>query len=100
MTTINSPEAFLAEMFARPVKIDGQQMTTREAYIRAIHAKAISGDVDSHVELDRMRRACGADEVASCGYLVVPEPLPLDEWEKRAAEQQRPFREKPDGQDC
>lgn len=99
MNRISSPEAFLAELFGRPVTIDGQQMTTREAYIRAIYAKAVSGDIDSHVELDQMRRACGANEATPCGYLVVPEPLPLDEWEKRAAEQQRPFREKPNGED-
>lgn len=93
------PEALFAEMFSKPMTIDGQQMTAREAYIRGIHAKALSGDAESFAELDRLRRACGVDDSAPTGYLVVPERLPLDEWEKLAAEQQRPFREMPNGED-
>lgn len=95
---IDSPEAFLAEMFSMPVTIDGREMTAREAYVRAIHARALAGDADSLVQLDQLRRACGADETVRAGYLVVPAALPLDEWERLAAEQQRPFRENPNGQ--
>ncbi len=94
---IDSPEAFLAEMFSMPVTIEGVEMTTREAYIRAIQARALAGDADSLVQLDRLRRACGADEIVRAGCLVVPAALPLDEWARIAAEQQRPFRENPNG---
>lgn len=95
--TIDSPEAFLAEMFSMPVTIEGVEMTTREAYIRAIQARALAGDSDSLVQLDQLRRACGANEIVRAGYLVVPAALPMDEWERIAFEQQRQFRENPNG---
>ncbi|PKB14122.1 hypothetical protein B0I00_2751 [Novosphingobium kunmingense] len=95
--TIESAEAFLAEMFSMPVTIEGREMTAREAYIRGIHARALAGDADSLVQLDQLRRSCGADETVRAGYLVVPAALSLEEWSRLAAEQQRPFREHPNG---
>jgi len=95
---IDSAETFLADLFSMPVIIDGSEMTAREAYLRAIHARALAGDADSLIQLDQLRRACGADEIVRAGYLVVPAALPLDEWERLAAEQQRPFRENPSGE--
>lgn len=86
-------QQLLVSMFSKPVMIDGHKMTTREAYIRSIHAKALAGDVASHVELFKLRQACGAGEVLHVGYLVVPEALSDDEFERFASEQQRPFRE-------
>lgn len=45
------------QMFSKPVTIDGQQTTAWEAYIRGIHAKALSEDAESLAELERLRRA-------------------------------------------
>jgi hypothetical protein len=84
---------FFAEAFSRPVMIEGKEMSTREAYIRSIHAKALAGDVGSHLDLFRLRQACGAGDGRQAGYLVVPEAMDEDDWARLAFEQQRPFRE-------
>lgn len=55
------------QMFSKPVTIDGQQTTAWEAYIRGIHAKALSEDTESLTELERLRRACGVDDSAPAG---------------------------------
>ena len=93
MTFDRKAQEFLAEAFSRPVVIDGREMTTREAYIRGVHARALGGDVASHAELFRLRRACGAGNDSKVGHLVVPETLSMEEFERLAFEQQRPFRE-------
>jgi len=93
MPTCSGAQAFFTDLFSRPVVIDGREMTTREAYIRATHAKALAGDVGSHVELLRLREACGAGEDRTVGYLAVPDRMTDDEFERYSEEQQRPFRE-------
>lgn len=98
MTEARTPEEILAELFTKPVKIDGKSVSAREAYLRGLQQKALAGDVESHVELDQLRRACGADEPVVGGCLVIPEAPTLDEWIRLAEEQQRPFRENPGGE--
>lgn len=91
--TDHEAQRFFADMFSKPVTIDGREMTMREAYIRATHARALGGDVSSHVELLKLRQACGAGETTRTGHLIVPEPLSDEEFERFASEQQRSFRE-------
>ena len=88
----------MRELDSATIEIDGQQISTREGEIRLLYAKALKGNVTASKELQRIRDRTGAEAPPKVyGVLVVPEPISFEEWAKKASEQQRQFRENPNG---
>lgn len=95
------PAEILRDIDAQPVVIDGTTISKREAHLRILYARALTGDSRASKQLQRVRDACGLDKQAHrVGYLLLPEsPSSLEEFERMASEQQRQFREKPCSED-
>ena len=63
--------------------------TTLELVVITVRDLAINGNVRAHDEVHRLSKIYGAQEPdRSAGYLVVPEPIPMAEWERHAQEVQ------------
>jgi hypothetical protein len=90
---LTSAADVLADLFSTPVKFEDREISAREAYIRALYNESLSEKVDSAIELQQLREACGFKDEAEPGCLVVPS-MTDEEWERLAYEQQAPFREK------
>ena len=90
------PADILRDIDAQPVIIDGMTISKREAHLRIVYARALSGDPKASKQLQNIRDACGLEKQAHrVGCLLMPEPpSSLEEFERMAFEQQRQFREK------
>jgi hypothetical protein len=78
----------------------GENITRREAEMRVLQARSMSGDTKSTAALDRIRQAAKSVQtpVQGGGVLLLPSPVPLHEWTASAAIQQAKFRgEDPEG---
>lgn len=97
-----SAAEIMRELDAATIEIDGQQISTREGEILLLYAKALKGNIAASKELQRIRDRTGAEAPPrQYGVLVVPEPMGMEEFTKKAYEQQRQFREHPNGpSDC
>lgn len=84
----------LAGIFKTGVVVDGKTMSTREAYLRTLQNASLRGVVDASIELQKIREACGAYTAPTGGYLVIPEEVTEDEFERMAYAQQAQFRDK------
>lgn len=94
-TPTKSAADVLAGLFRTPVKFEDREISAREAYIRALSNESLAENIDSALELQQLRDECGIkDDAQKVGYLIVPEPLSDEEFERLAYEQQAPFREK------
>ena len=96
----NSPSAaaIMRELDSETIEVGGQRISTREGEIRLLYAKALKGNVAASKELQRIRDRTGSEAPPRrCGVLVVPEPTDPYEFEKVLFEQQRQFREHPNG---
>jgi hypothetical protein len=89
-----SARALIDAIASEEVEIGGRKMTLRELELRAIHHKAAKGDVTASRHLMKLREQAGCDQPAGSGggVLVVPSPVPIDEWSIAAARQQAKFR--------
>jgi hypothetical protein len=65
----------------RVATIDGEKrrVTTAEALILVLVARASKGDTRSYELLLELQRQAG-EPVKGCGYLVAPEDLAIEEW--------------------
>lgn len=96
--TIPSAAEIMRELDSATIEIDGRHISTREGEIRLLYSRALKGNVPASKELQRIRDRTGAEAPPRIqGVLVVPESISEEEWEKLAFEQQRPFREHPNG---
>ena len=98
--TTASPSAaqIIRELDSATIEVGGEQISTREGEIRLLYVKALKGNVAASKELQRIRDRTGAEAPPRrYGVLVVPAPLGLEEFTKMAYEQQRQFRENPNG---
>jgi hypothetical protein len=100
-TKSSDPTASLLKtLLGKTVTIDGQVISTREALIRMLYRDSLDGDINASIDLQKRRDDCGLKEEAPrVGCLLLPEPLSEEDWERMAAEQQAPFREKNYGKD-
>lgn len=98
-TPTKSAADVLADLFRTPVKFEDREISAREAYIRALSNESLAENMDSALELQQLREACGVEDRKAVGCLVVPGPLSDDEFERLAYEQQAEFREKNYGKD-
>jgi hypothetical protein len=90
-----TPVELLRDIDAETLEFQGRRISRLEAMMRIVYARALKGDVRASEELQRARDRGQVDTPPKkVGCLVVPEPMSLDEWERLAAEQQAPFREK------
>lgn len=95
-----SAGAILRDIEQTTIVINGETISRREGEIRLLYAKALKGHVGASTELQSIRDRTGADRLPKpAGCLVVPEPISLGEWERRAAAQQAPYRSKSYGID-
>ena len=95
--TLSAAE-IMRELDAATIEIGGQKISTREGEIRLLYAKALKGNVTASKELQRIRDRTGAEAPLKVyGVLAVPEPISFEEFAKKAFEQQRQFRENPNG---
>lgn len=89
----NSEAAILKRLDEELIEFNGRKITSREAELRVLRAKALKGDTRASVLLDKKRSAAGVDKpVQLPGILHIPKPMPLEEWEIRAFHQQAKFR--------
>lgn len=95
-----SDAVVLTDLLSQEVTIEGRKMTMRQGMLLALSNQSLAGDMDAAMELQKLRDECGIkDDARLVGYLVVPEPLADEEFERLAYEQQAPFREKNYGKD-
>lgn len=95
-----SAAEIMRELDAATIEIDGEQISTREGEIRLLYAKALKGNIAASKELQRIRDRTGAEAPPrQYGVLMVPEPMGMEQFAKKAFEQQRQFREQPNGPD-
>jgi hypothetical protein len=86
--------AVLTELFTKVVTLEGKRMSMREAMLRALQNGSIGGDMDAALDLQKLRDINGVtDNQQAVGCLLIPEDIPLEQWEKLCAEQQAPFRD-------
>lgn len=86
-------DEILARLDEQVVEIDGRKMSFLEGTITLLYKRALEGDVSASIDLQKMRDRCEVEDPRKYGVLLVPEPLPEDEYEKAVAEQQAPFRD-------
>lgn len=90
-----SDAVVLTDLLSKVVTIDGRKMTMRQGMLLAYSNQSLAGDMDASLELQRLRDECGIrDDAQQVGYLIVPEPLSEEEFDRLAFEQQAPYREK------
>jgi hypothetical protein len=90
----------LTDLISGVVTFEGRRISMRELMIRAMQNSSLNGDIDAALDLHKLREASGVDDQQIVGCLVVPEQIPLDQWERLAAEQQAKYREKNYGNDA
>lgn len=94
-TLPRSDGVVLTDLFSQVVTIDGRKMTMRQGMLLVLSNQSLAGDMDAALELQKLRDECGIkDDARLVGYLVVPEPIGDEEFERLAYEQQAPFRER------
>ena len=87
----------LRDLDRETISFNGDEISMLEAGIRLLYSRSLNGDIGATFELQRIRDRCGAETVPkAAGCLVVPQPISLEEWTRRAYKQQAPFREKQD----
>lgn len=88
----------LGDLLQKEVVVNGVRMSIREAYLRQLYRASLSRDMGAAMDLQKIRDAAkvsvGSKEA---GYLVVPEEVSLEEWERLAFEQQAKFRTRDSG---
>lgn len=90
----------LYDLDCETLTFNGEEISMLEAGIRLLYSRSLKGDIGASLDLQRIRDRCGAESVPRpAGVLVVPEKVTLEEFERRASEQQRQFREKPNPDD-
>lgn len=57
--------------------------TTAELLIKALLAKSMEGDVVAHAYVERLRARL-APQTDNAGYLMVPTPMPAEQWIRHA----------------
>ena len=86
----------LYDLDCETVTLNGEEISMLDAGIRLLYSRSLKGDIGASFDLQRLRDRCGAESVPRpAGVLVVPEKISLEEYEHRAYEQQRQFREQP-----
>ena len=75
-------------------------MSVREAMLRRLQNSSLAGDMDAAAELQNLRDTNKVDGQPVNGCLLLPDQISLEEWERLAAEQQAPFREKDYGKEA
>ena len=92
----DSDSAIVERIEAELINANGQEMTKRELAIRVLQAKALKGDVRAWQLFEAVRTKTRTTEPKQVGgVLLLPSPVPLDEWEASVAIQQAKFRERP-----
>lgn len=90
----------LYDLDCETLMLEGREISMLEAGILLLYSRSLKADMGAAIDLQRIRDRCGAESVPRpAGVLVVPEKITLEEFEKRASEQQRQFREKPNPDD-
>ena len=86
----------LYDLDCETVILEGREISMLEAGILLLYSRSLKGDIGASVDLQRIRDRVGA-EIAPrpAGVLVVPEQIPLEQYARRAYEQQCQFREQP-----
>ena len=84
----------LHDLDRETVTLNGEEISMLEAGIRILSSRSLKGDIGASVDLQRIRDRCGTETVSPrIGVLAVPEKQTLEEFERRAYEQQSQFRE-------
>ena len=84
----------LHDLDCETVILEGREISMLEAGILLLYSRSLKGDIGASVDLQRIRDRVRA-EIAPRppGVLVVPGPISLEEFKRRAYEQQSQFRE-------
>lgn len=94
-TLPRSDAVVLTDLLSQVVEVEGRKMTMRQGMLLALSNQSLAGNMDSALELQKLRDERGIkDDAQTVGYLVVPGPLSDEEFERLAYEQQAPFRDK------
>jgi hypothetical protein len=83
----------LADLENETVERDGRITLMREVRLRIYKALAVKGNRAAQEVLTRIQNASKPIGGHQPGVLLVPPPMPLEEWEVMAARQQAPYRE-------
>jgi hypothetical protein len=94
----NDMRSILERAANEELEFGGGSMTMLEMEIKSLQRKAARGDVAASKHLESMRSKAGVgDQRTGVGVLLIPSPVPLDEWEAAAARQQAKYRERDHG---
>jgi len=95
----NEAARILRDIGAEEVMVAGRTMTKDEALLQVLLATALKGNMNAARLYLNLKEKLGLHRNIETlerrtGVLMVPSPVPLDEWEAACARQQAPFREK------
>lgn len=80
----------LRNLYRETVELNGEEISMLEAGIRLLYSRSLKGDTNASVDLQRIRDRCGAESVPRpAGFLVIPEKVSQEEWERKAFENHR-----------
>ena len=92
----NDMRSMLERVANETIEVGGEEMTMLEIELRTLQRKAAKGDITASRHLAKMRNDAGVgQQKMGGGVLLLPAPVPLEEWTAAVAIQQAQFRERP-----